>query len=233
MRSLLLTSALGLALCLSAGDAVRADGTPREITVSGSATVDAAPDIATVTAGVETQAPTAAAALQANGAAMTAVFTALKAAAVDGRDMQTSQITLNPVFQPDPDGTQAAPQVAAYQASNMVSVQVRDVGKLGATIDALTGAGANRLYGVSFDVDEPDAVLDMARQKAVADARRKAALFAEAAGVKLGPVIAISEGGNGGPMPFHAKMDMAMSTPVAPGSVSLGAGVTVVFGLSE
>ncbi|MFT3973183.1 MAG: SIMPL domain-containing protein [Amaricoccus sp.] len=235
MRSLMLsTAALGLALGASLGAVpALADATPREITVTGSATVDAAPDVATVTAGVETQAATAADALKQNSEAMTAVFAALKTAGIAEADTQTSQLTLTPVFQSDPGSSPAAPQVVAYQASNMVTVQVRDVTHLGGTIDTLTAAGANRLYGVSFDVDEPGAVLDTARQKAVADAQRKAALFAEAAGVRLGPVIAISEGGGGGAVPFRAKMDMAMAAPVAAGSVSLGADVTVVFGLAE
>lgn len=236
MRSVLLPATiLGLALGVASGAAerARADSTPREITVTGSATVDAAPDVATVSAGVETQAASAADALKANNETMTAVFAALKAAGIAEADMQTSQLTLNPVFAPDPDGTQVAPQVVAYQASNMVETRVRDVAKLGATIDALTAAGANRLFGVGFDIDDSSAVLDTARQKAVADARHKAELFAEAAGVTLGPVRAISEGGGGGgPMPFRAKMDMA-AAPVAAGTVSVGADVTVVFELAN
>lgn len=225
-----LLPAIALGLALGAPLPVAAEPTPREITVTGSASIDAAPDIATVTAGVETQAPTAAAALKSNSSEMAEVLAALKAAGVDEKDVQTSNLSLNPVFRSDPGGSDAAPQVVAYQASNMVTVRVRDVPRLGAQIDALTVAGANRLYGVSFDVDEPAAVLDAARQKAVADARRKAGLFAEAAGVRLGPVIAISEGG-GGAVPMRAKMDVAMAAPVAAGTVSLDASVTVVFGL--
>lgn len=224
---------LGVGLALAAFQPALAEPTAREITVTGSATVDAAPDIATVTAGVELQAPSAAAALKANGEAMVAVFAALKQAGVDERDMQTSQLTLNPVFDSDPGGSQAAPQVVAYQASNMVTATVRDVGKLGATIDAVTGAGANRLYGVSFDVDEPRAALDQARKNAVEDAKHKAQLFADAAGVKLGSVVAISESGGGGPAPLRAKMDMAAAAPVASGTVTLSADVTVVFGLED
>ena len=232
MRSPVL-SAAALGLALGAAHPAIAEPTPRELTVTGSATVDAVPDVASVTAGVETQAPTAADALRANGAAMTAVFAALKAVGVAENDMQTNQLTLNPVFAPDPGGSQAAPQVVAYQASNMVTARVRDVARLGATIDGLTAAGANRLYGVSFDVDEPGALLDTARQRAVADARRKAEILATAAGGTLGPVIAIAEGGGSGPAPLRAKMDAAMAAPVAAGAVSLGADVTVVFGLAE
>lgn len=223
-----------LALAIAAAAMpVGAEPTPREITVTGSATVDAVPDVATVTAGVETQAPTAAAALKANGEAMTSVFAALEAAGVGERDMQTSELSLNPVFQSDPGGSQVAPQVVAYQASNLVTALVRDVASLGATIDALAGAGANRLYGVNFDLDEPRAALDEARQEAVADARRKAELLATAAGVKLGAVIAISEGGGRGPVPMSARMGMAMEAPIASGTVELDANVTVVFALSD
>lgn len=229
MRQSVIAS-LALALAVAAHSAAAA-GTAQEITVTGSATVDAVPDVATVTAGVETQAPTAAAALGQNTEAMTAVFAALTAAGVDERNMQTSQLTLNPVFSSDPGGSQAAPQVVAYQASNMVTVRVFEVAGLGATIDALTKAGANRLYGVSFDVDEPRAALDEARKNAVEDARHKAELLAGAAGVKLGSVIAISEGGGVGPAPLRAKMDMAMAAPVAAGTVTLSADVTVIFGL--
>ena len=88
--------------------------------------------------------------------------------------------------------------MVAYQADNTVTVRVREIAQLGGTIDALAGAGANRLYGIGFEVSEPRAALDAARREAVADARAKAELFAEAAGVTLGPVISIREGGMGG-----------------------------------
>ena len=88
----------------------------------GSSQVDAVPDRATITAGVETQAPTAAGALEANSKAMAAVFAALEAAKVEKRDMQTSQLNLNPVYEPFREGAEAPPQVVAFQASNMVTV---------------------------------------------------------------------------------------------------------------
>ena len=145
--------AAGIAL---AGPAV-AQETPRQITVTGSSQVDAVPDRATITAGVETQAPTAAGALAANSQAMAAVFAALEAAKVEKRDMQTSQLNLNPVYEPFREGAEAPPQVVAFQASNMVTVTVRDLASLGGLIDALAGAGANRLYGIGFEVDGPAA----------------------------------------------------------------------------
>ena len=209
-----------------------AEETPRQITVRGSAEIEAVPDLATVTAGVETQEASAGAALGANSQAMAAVFDALKSAGIERRDMQTSQFNLSPVYASDENRSGEPPRVVAYQAANMVTVRVRDVGALGQVIDALAGAGANRLYGVAFEVAKPREALDEARRQAVADARAKAELFAGAAGVKLGPVISLSEGGGGGPMPYRAKADMAMQAPpVAEGTVTLGADVEVVYGL--
>ena len=99
-------------------------------------------------------------------------------------------------------------------------------------IDDLAEAGANRLYWVGFEVAEPRAALDEARREAVVDARAKAELFAEAAGVTLGRVISLSESVAQGPVPYRAKADMAMeAAPVAEGTVTLGAEVEVVFGL--
>ena len=229
MRPLVCTTlALGLAL---AGPALGQEAA-RQITVMGSSEIDVAPDRATITAGVETQAPTAAEALAANSEAMAAVFAALDAAKVERRDMQTSQLSLNPVDEPYREGAEGPPQVVAYQANNMVTVTVRDIATLGAMIDALAGAGANRLYGVSFDVSDPRPAVDAARREAVADARAKAELYAEAAGVVLGPVVTISENtGMGTPQPFRAKAAMDAAPPVAEGTVTLSADVEVVFGI--
>jgi uncharacterized protein YggE len=224
--------AVGLASCLALAGPALGQETPRQITVTGSAEVEAVPDLATITAGVETQAPTAAGALEANSKAMAAVFAALEAAKVERRDMQTSQLNLNPVYEPFREGAEAPQQVVAYQASNMVTVRVRDLAGLGAMIDALAGAGANRLYGIGFEVSDPRSSVDAARREAVADARVKAELYAAAAGVTLGPVMTISENtGMGTPQPFRAKADMAEAAPVAEGTVTLTADVEVVFGL--
>jgi uncharacterized protein YggE len=229
MRPIACTAlALGLAM---AGPALGQEA-PRQIMVTGSAEIEAVPDRATITAGVETQAPTAAAALDANSEAMAAVFAALEAAKVERRDMQTSQLNLNPVYEPFREGAEAPPQVVAYQASNMVTVRVRDVAGLGAMIDALAGAGANRLYGIAFEVADPRPSVDAARRQAVADARAKAELFAEAAGVTLGPVTTIRENmGMTPPQPFRAKAEMSDAAPVAEGTVTLTADVEVVFGI--
>jgi uncharacterized protein YggE len=223
------SSALAVLLTLALAGAASAE-TQRQLTVNGSAQVEAVPDLATVTAGVETQGATAADALRANSAAMEGVLTALASAKVARADVQTSELSINPLLDNPQDGS--APRVTGYQASNMVTVKVRDVATLGAIIDAVTGAGANRLYGVGFDVADPKPVLDKARQEAVADARHQAELFATAAGVKLGAVLSISEGGGGGgPIPVFARADMAKAAPVEAGTVSLSATVELVFAL--
>ena len=223
------SSALAVLLTLALAGAASAE-TQRQLTVTGSAQVEAAPDLATVTAGVETQGGMAAEALRANSAAMEGVLTALETAKVARADVQTSELSINPVLDNPQDGS--APAVTGYQASNMVTVKVRDVATLGAIIDAVTGAGANRLYGVGFDVADPKPVLDKARQEAVADARRKAELFATAAGVKLGAVLSISEGGGGGgPIPVFARADMAKAAPVEAGTVSVSADVSLVYAI--
>jgi uncharacterized protein YggE len=220
-----------LAAGLALAGPVSAQEVPRQITAMGSSQVDVAPDRATITAGVETQAPTAAEALAANSEAMAAVFGALEAAKVERRDMQTSQLNLAPVYEPFREGAEAPPKVVAFQASNMVTVVVRDLGSLGGLVDALAGAGANRLYGIAFDVAEPRPSVDAARREAVADARAKAELYAEAAGVALGPVVTIRESvGMGGPEPLRAKAAME-AAPVAEGTVTLTADVEVVFGI--
>ncbi|HPG23599.1 MAG TPA: SIMPL domain-containing protein [Amaricoccus sp.] len=208
-----------------------AEETLRRITVTGSAEVEALPDIATVSAGVETQASEAAAAMAANATAMNAVFAALEAAGIDRADVQTSRLSLDSIWENRSDG--GTPKVVGFQASNMVTVTVRDIDRLGAVVDAVAAAGGNRIFGVDFAVDEPRAQIDAARERAVADARAKAELYAGAAGVALGPVLSISEGGGSGPSPapVFARAEAMADTPVAGGTITLGASVEVVFAI--
>jgi uncharacterized protein YggE len=226
-------SHLALALMLAASPLAAQEAPPRAITVTGVAEAEAVPDMATVTAGVETRADTAAAALAANSEAMTAVFAALEAAGVARRDMQTSQLSINPVYEPYREGAEEAQRVVGYDASNMVTVRVRAIDSLGAVVDAVTTAGSNRLYGVAFEVSDPKPHLDTARQKAVEDARARAELFAGAAGVSLGPVLSIREAVQmPGPVMMRAQAAMAESAPpVAEGTVTLQAQVEIVYGI--
>ena len=206
---------------------------PATISVTGEGVVEAAPDIATISLGVTTEAPTAAAAMAANSAALAAVLDRLRAAGVADRDLQTSNLTLNPNWVGYDSGK--APKISGYTASNMLTVRVRALASLGTVLDSAITDGANTLNGVTFGVAEPRPALDEARKKAVADAIARATLLVGAAGAKLGPILSITESsGFAPPMPmFRMEADAAASVPVAGGEVGLTASVTVVFQIKQ
>lgn len=220
-------------LLILPGLAGAAEGTPpRLISVSGSAEVAAAPDLATISAGVQTQSATAAAALSENSTAMAAVFKALAARGVAKADIQTSQLSLDPVWEQPTDGQTSPQKVVGYQANNMVTIKVRAIEQLGAVIDELGGAGANRIFGIAFEIADPRPLLDQARVKAVEDARGRAELLAKAAGVTLGAVQSIADSSQiASPAPLRAKAAMDMAAPVAEGQVSLSADVALVYAI--
>ncbi len=203
------------------------------LTISAEAHTAEKPDIATITAGVVNEAPTAEAALAENARRMIAVIAAVKRAGVAERDIQTAQLSINPqtVY-----AENVPPRVTGYQATNTVTVKVRNMGNVGKTVDALVAQGGNQLNGISFGIDEPDPALDRARAAAFRKARARADVYAQAAGMTVKRIIAISEGGSvepPRPMPVMmmaraANMD---STPVAAGEVNLTANVTVMFEL--
>lgn len=207
------------------------------IRVTGEGRVSAAPDMATVTLGVISEGTTAGEAMGANGQAMRKVMEALTGAGLETRDVQTSGLTLNPVYADPPQGSapDAGPRIRGFQAQNMVTLRVRALDNLGAVLDAAVNSGANNLYGVSFGLQNPEARLDEARKAAVADARRKAELYAAAAGVTLGAVESIDEQGSGGGMPMpqmRASFAKEADTPVAGGEVDLNANVEVVYDIA-
>jgi uncharacterized protein len=203
------------------------------ITVTGEATVQSAPDMATVMLGVTTNGATAAEAMTANNAALAAVFDRLKVSGIEERDLQTSNLSVNPNWT-GYDGT-STPTINGYTATNMLNVRVRDLAKVGEVLDASIADGANTLNGITFEVSNPRPVQDEARKSAVKDARARAELLAEAAGVQLGRVMSISEqSGYGGPMPmFRAEADSAAGVPIASGQVGLGATVTISYEILE
>ena len=222
-----------LALVLAAAPALAQDPAaqaPRRIVVSGDASAEATPDRASFTAGVQAEARGARDAFSAASAAMTQVLAALEAAGVAKADLQTSELSVDPLWD-DGDGGQRQPQVRGYVASNLVTVRVRDLPAIGALIDAASTAGANRFMGLSFDLADPAAQEAQARAAAVAEARAKAEQLASAAGVRLGPVLSITEQGGGGPMPMFARAEAMADAPVAPGSVGVTVSVEVVYGI--
>ena len=206
------------------------------LTLSAEGKSTRAPDIASISAGVATTARTAAGAMAANAEAMNRVITALKAAGIAERDIQTSNLNLSPAYANRGPNDDSQPRITGYAASNQVSVRDRDLPRLGTVIDALVSAGANQIEGPSFGVDKPEAALDEARIAAITAARARADLYARAAGLHVLRIVAISEsGGYNGPQPGFARamaMDMARPTPVAAGEVSINASVNVEFELA-
>jgi len=204
-------------------------GTRLDISASGES--HRTPDVATVSAGVVTQASNAAKALADNATRMTATIAALRKAGVAERDIQTQSIRLNPQYRYD---NGQPPVLTGYQANNTVSVRLRDLAGAGAVLDALVAAGANEINGPTFAVDKPDAALDEARVEALGKARARAELYAKAAGLHVARIVRISEtGGEASPVRPMAMMAMAKrdSTPVAVGEETLGVTLQVTFEL--
>jgi len=213
MRFGLSSAALSLALLATPA---HAQVPPPAISVLGEASVSVAPDQAQVDGGVTTDAKTAREASDANNAAMGKVLAALKGAGIDEKDFQTARLSLQPKYAPDRAGPTA---VTGYRASNRVTIKVRDVTKVANVIDALVGGGANEIGGINFTVSQASKVLDDARAKALADARRKAEIYAKAAGVTLGEPLSITEEGGATPL-FRSKMAAPMAA--APAQVAAG-----------
>ena len=157
------------------------------ISVTGEATVSVAPDQAQIDAGVTSDAKTAREASDANNAAMGKVLLALKGAGIAEKDYQTSRLSLQPQYAPNRAGPNP---IVGYRASNRVTIRLRDVTKVASVIDTLVGAGANDIGGIGFTVSSASKLLDEAREQAIADARRKAEIYARAAGVTLGAPLA-------------------------------------------
>lgn len=235
----ILAAALAAVLLTTAPQA-RADETAprRTMAVEGQGSVTAKPDTASVSAGVVTEGKTAREALTANSAKMSEVMSAIASAGVGEDDIRTSGFSVSPVYsRPErrPDGTRPNPEIVAYRASNQVVVTVRELAKVGAVLDEVVTAGANKVNGVSFYVDKAEALMDEARALAVADALRRASIMAKAANINLGRVLTINEQGGFRPEPVMMRMAAAesdaMSVPVAPGTQELRASVNLVIEL--
>lgn len=205
------------------------DGTILDVSAEGRTT--RVPDVATIRAGVVTQAPTAAAALAANAQRMSRVLAAVKRAGVAERDVRTASVGLSPQYR---YAEGQPPAVTGYQATNTVAIRFRDVAGAGKILDALVGEGANQIEGPNLSIDRPDAALDEARADAVKRARARAELYARAAGMTVSRLISISEtaqndGGVPPPMPY-ARLDKAeASTQVAAGETDVSVTISVRF----
>jgi uncharacterized protein YggE len=211
-----------------------------QVTVSGEGHASVMPDQALLQLSVTRTAETAAAALTANSAAMKDVLQALKADGIAERDLQTSEFSIFPQYnQPDVRNNKpVAAAIIGYQVSNGVSVKVRDLAKLGGLIDRTVKLGVNQGGQVLFTNEDPKAAVADARRKAVQDAMEKARTLAEAAGLRLGPVVSIEEGGPRA-LPAPAPMRLAMAkeaadtVPIAAGENTYTVTVGMTFRLAQ
>ena len=229
MRPLLLAACLAVAGVLPAQ--AQPEKLPSLITVTGEGEVAIVPDLAILSGGVTTTGKTAREASEANARMMTAVMNALKAAGIAEQDVQTSRLSLHPVR----DNKNNELRVVGFQASNQVNVKIRNTAKIADVIDRLVGAGANDISGLQFVVSSPSKPLDAAREAAIADARRKAEVYAKAANVTLGPAVSISEEGSVMPGPPVVMRQAARdaAAPVSPGEQTQRISVTVSYELTR
>jgi uncharacterized protein YggE len=212
-----------LLLLLATGLTARA-----EITVNGHGEVSAVPDMAHVFAGVLTDGKTAADALDANNKAMRALLDRLKALGIDPRDVQTASFNLAPKYRYPKD---AAPELIGYTVNHQLSITVQKLDQAGVVMDDLVKDGANQVNGVTFAVKDTQKLLDEARKLAIADARRKAEIYAAGAGVKLGKVLRISEAEVGYPVPrMLSREEFAKgAVPLAAGELKLSINMTAAW----
>jgi len=228
---ILAATTISLALALPAAMADEAKP-PRMISLAGHGEVQAAPDLAMVAIGTVSQAPTAAEALAANTAAMTAVMAMLKDTGIAEKDVQTLNFLVQPRY--DYGNSTQPPRLVGYEVSNSVTVAVRHLDKLGALLDKAVSTGSNRIDGISFQLADADRALDEARKRAAQDASRKAHLYATALGVGLGPILSVSESG-GPPPPIAMRMKTmgaeaaSADVPIARGEQTVSIDVNIVW----
>jgi len=216
-----------------------AETVPPAISVTGEATVSVPPDLAQIDAGVASDGKTAREASEANNAAMAKVVQALKGAGIADKDYQTSRLSLQPQYAQNRPGSTVSgpPMVVGYRASNRVSIKLRDLAKVASVIDTLVAAGANDIGNLNFTVTQASKLLDEAREKAVADARRKAEIYASAAGVTLGAPLSIAE--EGAPVPMFRAKTLAVAPmaagapPVAQGEETLSVTVSMTWAIKQ
>ncbi|MFV2062107.1 MAG: SIMPL domain-containing protein [Chloroflexota bacterium] len=229
--------AVGLVVAALMGPAVGAvqgsepEHTVRSISVNGTGRVKAEPDVASIQIGVTKQGEDAQAASEKAAIAMDAVIKSLIDSGIAEADIQTTSLNLSPVYNYNTDPA----KIVGWQASNMVSVTVRDISAVGDVVDAATTAGATNVSGISFRVEDPTEAQAEARSAAVADAEAKALQLASDARVNIIGVITITESGGQPPQPLYLNRDLAFaaesipSTPVLPGEVELSVNVSIQY----
>jgi len=222
----------GLLLLAGPAHANDDDDGLRTVTVSGEGTAAARPDMAEVTAGVVDQAESARAAMTAANAQVAALISSLQGFGIADRDIETSRLNLQPVYPRQPRDQNTPPAPVAFRAENSVTVRLRDIDRIGDLLDLMLAGEVNRINGIRFAIAEPAALLDRARREAMADARRRAALYAEEAGAGLGRVLAIQESTALPPRPMmRAAMAAEAAPAIAPGESEVRAVISVTFAL--
>ncbi len=232
LRTILLLAAVLLVAAAIAGVAqprLGRSATPSPgtvITVTGDGTVDATPDQASFNFGVTTQGATAAEALSRNNSEARHIIDALKKAGIDASKIQTTQVSLWP--RTSSNGN----TIVGYQASNSVQVTAA-LGSSGALVDAAVGAGANNVDGPNLDTADKSSLYGEALKKAIADAKLKAQAIADGAGLTLGTLVKVEEGGSTAPpVPMFAAEKAAASVPIEAGTQQIQASVTVTYSAS-
>jgi uncharacterized protein len=199
------------------------------ITVVGSGKVSATPDQGQINVGVVTQRQAAVDAMSENSVAVRKIFQSLADLGIPGKDIQTNNLTLTPVYARR-DQPRDPPKIIGYEVSNQVRITVRELARMGNVLDSVVREGANHLNGVSFAVADADQFLDKARKQAVQDARRKAEIYAGTAGVGLGSVLAVQEVQPHLPRPQQFRLAQAAeSVPIAPGQLEFAVNITVIY----
>jgi len=214
--------------------AMASDAPQRTIAVSGVGEVTAVPDMATLSVGVTHEDDDAAEAMQQASEGAADVIVRLSEAGVADRDVQTSAVSLRPVWSNNRNSDDA-PEVTGFRASVSVTVRVRALGSLGDVLDAVVSEGANQVGGIQFGFQDPAPLMNAARMAAVEDGRAKAELYAQAAGVVLGPLLRLEEPGSGTPRPEGFTMASARdaSVPIAEGELSVSARVSLIYSIAE
>jgi uncharacterized protein len=212
-------------------------GSDHWVEVTGEGSVNAAPDVARVTLGVTNTGKTAGEAMADNAKAANALVSLIKSEGVAPADIQTSNLSISPMFSQPSRGQETAPTITGYSVSNIVAVKLHDIPRLGGLLDKAVTAGANSVYGVGFDHIDPSALLDNARALAVTDARRKADIYANAAGARIGRLMTLTEEQGRTPIarypPRTYMAAAAVPTPIEAGEDKLTVTVTARFELAQ
>jgi uncharacterized protein len=203
------------------------------IVVSGEGSVPVAPDYAQIRGGVTTRGKAAKEATDANSKLMAAIIAALQDSGIEQKDIQTAEFSIAPIYaQPQPN---SEAKLSGFRVSNQVDVKIRQLDKLGEVLDRLVGAGATDIGNIEFMHSDASKTLDRAREAAIADARRKAEIYARAADVSLGRIVSIAEAGYAPPGPMMAmRAAGAMAAvPIASGEDTLRVRITVGFDIAH